>query len=142
MKINEITPDMESEINNIIYYYNQQKRIHELQEYITSLYDKIHKTYDSMQKIRKNISVEMTGEYKDVLDFVPVNGKYEMQAINKKIREGKLESVKQYLECTTEHKAINMYLKEHGVKINQIQELAEIKEINIDELLGLESARA
>ena len=142
MKINEITPDMENEINNIIYYYSQQKRIHELQEYITVLYDRINKTYDSVQKIRNKLSVEMVGEYKDVLDFVPVNGKYEMQPVNKKMREGKLEKVKKYLDCTTEHKAINMYLKEHGVKINQVQELAEIKEINVDELLGLESARA
>lgn len=139
MKVNEITPNMETDINNIIFYYNQQKRIHELQDHMTKLYSRINDTYNSIQKIRNTILTEMNGEYKDVLDFVPINGKYEMQSINKKMREGKLEGVKQYLECTTEHKAINMYLKEHGINIDQTNEISADQDIkvDVDEILGL-----
>lgn len=138
----KITPKMETDINNIIFYYNQQKRIHELQDYMTELYNKINTIYNSVQKIRTNVLTELNGEYKDVIDFVPINGKYEVQAVNKKMRDGKLEKVKKYIECPSEHKAINMYLKEHGIKIDQTQEIAAGQDgdevnIDIDELLGL-----
>lgn len=127
-----LTHDVESDIDAIDYYYKQQERLDFLFSYMTQLYGKIAKIHEETSKIQRQLEIEKNGLYKDVIDFVFENGKYITKQVNKKLRNGSLENLKQFISEDNENKAINAYLKSKGIKIRCNEA------VDIDKLLGLE----
>ena len=122
---------VEQDINAICYYYNRQEELNKIYKYTTSLYNRIAELSNQIKKIKDTLDTEMKGEFKDVIQYGMVDNHPTSQIVRKKVRKGKLESVRKYITEKDEMYAINKYLKSKGIKIPRNNE------IDIDELLGL-----
>ena len=131
--IANITRDkIEEDIASINYYYNRKNFISNCQEKMSEYYNKINELNKQIKKAESELKIELTGEYCDVFDFMSKGGSYTTNIVNKKVREGKLENLKEYLYESSEKRALDKYLKSIGGKFYD-------KEcINIDELLGID----
>lgn len=111
-----IPKNIQSDIDAIIYYYNRKSYINRLKDVLSK---------DKLDKIKKDLENEMHSKYEDSYEFVNVDGRYTTQIKRKKIGEGRLENVKQFLNSRTEKSAINRYLKSKGYKIDRFGEMKD-----------------
>lgn len=121
----------EQEINNIIYYYNRKDQLKKINRLMTSLYNQINDLSKRSKEITDKLNLEMTGEFRDVIEFVVKDNHPTTQLARKKVRDGKLEHILKYTKEKDERAAINKYLKDKGVKI------VKGEAVNIDEFLGI-----
>lgn len=123
---------IEEDIAAINYYYNRHNFILKCQEEMSNYYSKINELNKQIKKAESELKIELNGEYCDVFDFMTKGGSYTTNIVNKKVREGRLEKLKEYLYESSERRALDRYLKDIGGKFYD-------KEcINIDELLGID----
>ena len=133
-----INARIEQEINNIIYYYNRQEQLKKIHKYTESLYEQIDSLNKRAKEIKDKLNLEMTGEFKDVIEFVVKDNHPTTQLARKKVRDGKLERILKYTKEKDEKTAINKYLKDKGVKIHggetiDINKFLGIKEYDTDD---------
>lgn len=126
-----IDKNIENDLDAIIYYYTMKEKIDKYLSLIVEYYDKITKIHKQVEKFKKNLNNELSGYYKDMIDFVKKDDSYETVVVNKKVKEGILEHLTDFIHEKDEVTAVNKYLKTKGIKIHCNEA------INIDELLGL-----
>lgn len=117
----EIGRYTQADIDSISWFYNINKRISDLKKLKET--PSIIKQISSLQK---RLETELSGEYHEVIEYSIEDGKPEVKKFNKKIRDGMLENLKQYLSEDTEKHAVNKYLKDKC--------RAKIKDDEIDNL--------
>lgn len=130
-----IDATIEQELKNIMYYYNRRDQLNKINKYTDSLYEQINNLNKRAKEIKDKLNLEMTGEFRDVIEFVVKDNHPTTQLAHKKVRDGKLENILKYTKEKDEKTAINKYLKDKGVKI------VKGEAININEFLGIEEEK-
>ena len=105
-------------IADIHFYYNNKQKISKLKECMNKHPERKSELNDKIWDIQGKINTELFGEYKVLYQYFVEDGKIISRRVKKKVRNGKLENLIDFISESSERKAINKFLLKNGGKKN------------------------